>query len=589
MLRANSTKPVRNTSKIVDLQKRNLNSELTVTIPTNDNWTPYVGEGFRQAVNENYSYSIINRSVIGMLAESELFLHFAQCFDQFKIMDHHLCIDVSKAPFLNVTINNIVPHLVYAEVFIEETGSWVNLDSVNIPHEEGEADFQTEFIQEYRNDELLNDPEDLVTQPITTNVNCEFPFIVGACSRRTIPYSYFQTDAQHPYENLTWNQMMSYGSAIYQSKMPGASVHLSLDVQGTSNCERMMTFPTECISNLGNLTPAQQNGRFCPFVYTGLKTKLIAYDDNEEVKRMLIESINALTDTPGQYDGYHDELHIIGGIQYLRFEYNGQYYKVRAKFNFDWYIEHEVANQPVFADCVQYNPRDISYQLSVQGYTTVRFKQLRTTALRKPRVVLRVGIVQEGAPMGMNPEMANESVDRSTSSTLMDEVRESVSQDDYNAATGSGSGGNSNAPESKIFNVKKKNGIFDIWNNAKASALVFYKQVGDILQTITITLEDISLWTGRVAKLFTWAEAMQIPYIAELAAACQLVSVIASKASKVINWIKSICFTNNSDVSEKDPDLYKPGYGSDIADGFKKTIVNWFDTKTPIDLSTLGS
>lgn len=33
MQRANATKPKRNSSRVVDFQKRNLNSELTVTVP----------------------------------------------------------------------------------------------------------------------------------------------------------------------------------------------------------------------------------------------------------------------------------------------------------------------------------------------------------------------------------------------------------------------------------------------------------------------------------------------------------------------------------------------------------------------------
>ena len=157
MYRANSTKPVRNTSKIVDLQKRNLNSELTVTIPTTDDWTPARAEGFQDVDGEGYSYSIINRSVIGMLAESELFLHFAQCFDQFKIMDHHLCIDVTKAPLLNVTIRNIVPHLEFAEVYNNGTGLWQDIGTLS-------ANVQDAFNQAFKNDDLLFDPEDLVTE-----------------------------------------------------------------------------------------------------------------------------------------------------------------------------------------------------------------------------------------------------------------------------------------------------------------------------------------------------------------------------------------------------------------------------------------
>ena len=579
MLRANSTKPVRNTSKIVDLQKRNLNSELTVTIPTNDDWTPARAEGFNPAAGEGYSYSIINRSVIGMLAESELFLHFAQCFDQFKIMDHHLCIDVSKAPFMNVTIDNIVPHLEYADVFNEGTGLWENIGT-------RAAEFQAAFNTEYHNDELLNDPQELIGR-ITTNINCEFPFIVGACSRRTIPSSYFQTDAQHPYENLTWNQLMSYGSAIYQSKMPGASVHLSLDVQGTSNCERMMTYPTEVISDLGQLTPTQQNGRFCPFVYTGVKVKNFV-GDIAGLQSALISSINALTDTPGPHGGYHEELHIVGDVQYLWFEYQDVHYKVRAKFNFDWHIEdlQDGENQPDFNECVAYDPNTISYQLSVQGYTTVRFKQLRTTAIRRPLTILRIGVIQDDVPPAANVETAQNSTSGGTSSTMMDEVTDSVTEEKYTSDTTPSSDGKT---KTKVYNVKKKNGAYDIWNNVKASALVFYKQVGDILQTVTITLDEVGLWAGRATKLFTWAAAMGIPYVAELAAASQMVSVVASTGSKILNWIRSICFSNNANVSDTDPDLWKPGSGSDIADGFKKRVVNWFDRKTPIDLSTLGS
>ena len=73
-LRANATKPQRNVSTIVDLQKRNFRSELTVTIPDNDNLSlPFLEE-------TDHFYASTSFNALSTCANSQLFQHFVNCW-----------------------------------------------------------------------------------------------------------------------------------------------------------------------------------------------------------------------------------------------------------------------------------------------------------------------------------------------------------------------------------------------------------------------------------------------------------------------------------------------------------------------------
>ena len=118
MLRANSTKPYRNESKIVDLNKKNLNTEVTVTIPQNIRWNDNLV--LNEATNEYTKIS--TKSVLSNMADSELFVNFAKCFDQFKIMSVHWCIDITKLPNLLAKVILIVPHRQELQILNPENG-----------------------------------------------------------------------------------------------------------------------------------------------------------------------------------------------------------------------------------------------------------------------------------------------------------------------------------------------------------------------------------------------------------------------------------------------------------------------------------
>lgn len=366
-LRANATKPKRNTSQIVDLQRKNLNSELTVTIPENEQWQgalkPHVVNGVT-----DYYYDISTKSMIAVLAENGLMRHFKRCFDQVKLISTHLCIDVSKPPTIEAAVQNMYYHRQRLEYQRPGSNEWipVQADGFLAP---AEVNALNAIYPPGPNAIITRDGNNN-NPPLVTPI--EMPFTIAAASRRTVPNGYFQWIQDQNYVEPAWDELMSYGSSIWETKMPGTSVHLSLDINGSSNSERMMTFPTEMLDKLYELSPMTQNGRFCPFIMTGIKIKNLT---NNELTGLLAVSIAHLN--PADRNIVNGILGYFNGPQFCVFNSAGGNINVRGTGYFDFTPDNG-ANQLPQGSVNLGNLNNMNYCCSVQGYHQVRFKQLRT-------------------------------------------------------------------------------------------------------------------------------------------------------------------------------------------------------------------
>ena len=83
--------------KIVDKARRSINPNAltTVEIP------------FSIDLDTGITRSVYSLDSLSMLAGSDTFNHFAQVFDEFKIQNYHLCIDMSKPASMNTTAQNL--------------------------------------------------------------------------------------------------------------------------------------------------------------------------------------------------------------------------------------------------------------------------------------------------------------------------------------------------------------------------------------------------------------------------------------------------------------------------------------------------
>lgn len=372
--RANATKPRTNSSNIVDLQRRHLNSELTVTIPENENV-----KGTLEP-NGEYLERVNTVSLLAQLAENKLMRNFKRVFDQFKIIGSHLCIDVTQAPYFEVQINKVDWTL--DNIFYNDGGNWKQYDNANLP------EAVVNRLGDYFAPGIKDFSEAVEGQP---SKYVELPFTVGCSSRRTIPENYFVSREGQRYSRPTWNEMMSYGSAIWESKLPGAPIHLSMDIQASSNTERSMTFPTEVLDKVCYMTPMLQGGRFCPIYMFGVRIKKL---QGNELKNELGLQLNG-------GDEKHVTLHVGGGMEEddPAFPCGGNVIRAFVVYN-DQRYEFVVRGRYSFGDDVQsepdywfeYDDRRVDYCLSVQGYHTCRMKQLRTLLGTELAIYNRIGV-----------------------------------------------------------------------------------------------------------------------------------------------------------------------------------------------------
>ena len=394
-LRANATKPQRNLSSIVDLQKRNFRSELTVTIPDNDNLTL----GFIE--NPDHFYASTSFNALSTCANSKLFQHFVNCFDQMKLMDVHYCIDLANAPQYKCDVYQMHCHREQMAYSLDDGVNWVTFNGVTDIADPNAPAHPMHVITQgtvdaidllYPTDGMYPqnfDPQDLPDEPVSV-IQFECPLTLCAATRRGIPRGFFQPDPSIDYSTPSFNDIMAHGSAIYQSKMPGAGVHLSLDCMGSSNSERMMTFPTQMINRLYQLQPSLQSGRFAPTIMIGVKA------DKYTTDQLRNELTGYCNSTGAQNYVYHAIIQpeFTGAWQAFvataqRWDNtNNQYVnvpilvKVRCTYSFN--MTDGAGNlTPMtvqeFRERVKYTDlSESTVKLSIQGYHSCRFKQLRT-------------------------------------------------------------------------------------------------------------------------------------------------------------------------------------------------------------------
>lgn len=381
---ANATKPRKNESRIVDLNMKNLRSELTVTIPQNDIWTGGLrligtdGEGDDQ---KKLYIDVQSRNILSCLSENLLMQNFCACFDQFKLMNSHFCIDITQLPMIRYWITRMWcqrqyfqwaenPNAVEWTDIDGPVGDWLTQDMID------QLEVHFPSTPGYVLDE--RDPGNVDEWDDKNVFQLELPFTLGASARRTIPNGFFQTDVNNPYEDPTWDQMASYGSFIYQSKMPGSGVHLSLDISGSSNSERMMCFPSAIVNRLYHVKPSNQNGRFCPVIMIGIK---VNFPSVNQLKSQLYQMV----DKAGS--GYYwlqstSDFKYSNGWQYLKVNTTTTPRYIRIKCNYSFTSDGETEMTPIeFENSTQSsNFTYKSYAYSVQAYHQVRFKQLRSIA-----------------------------------------------------------------------------------------------------------------------------------------------------------------------------------------------------------------
>ena len=394
-LRANATKPQRNVSTIVDLQKRNFRSELTVTIPDNDNLSlPFLEE-------TDHFYASTSFNALSTCANSQLFQHFVNCFDQMKLMDVHYCIDLANAPQYSCRIYQMHCHREQMAYSLDDGLTWQVFDGVTDINDPNAPDHPIHVITQNTMNTINAsfpadgmypqnfNPERLPDNPVSV-VQFECPLTLCAATRRGVPRGFFQPDPSIEYSTPSFNDIMAHGSAIYQSKMPGAGVHLSLDCMGSSNSERMMTFPTQMINRLYQLQPTLQSGRFAPTIMIGVKA------DKFNTDQLRNELTGYCNSTGAQNYVYHQNVQpeFTGAWQAfvaVAQRWNNQagdyanlpiIVKVRCKYSFNIY-NNEQQLVPMTAE--QFGERvkylDLTHEnvkLSIQGYHSCRFKQLRT-------------------------------------------------------------------------------------------------------------------------------------------------------------------------------------------------------------------
>lgn len=426
---ANATKPVpRNKSRNLDIAKRNFSGELTVTVPVNEEW----GGCLVRPTGLSNFIDVRTKSIIGMMAESDIMKKLGACFDDVKVVDAHMCIDLSRTPVLKLVGANTPRHYIfsiYHELLSDEHPFFTTQPVSNIITlpEMGET---VPGFEDY----VACD--DFIVDVIGTNgtwvyssdgpsylpaMDKESPVVIGAASRRVIPDGFFQkpsyTGTNFGYTEPSWNELASYGSFIFQSKLPGTGVHLSLDVKGTSNSERMMTYPTEVLWNPTKISPQQQAGRFIPFVTYGVSMAEInstslndgskfyvvgANDKKYNETQTNAHPINVLT-RKGIYskNGVQNPVvipneHILDGytvvVDYI------DNYDLNCQGALKLYDPNDTYTPMGLEEMILYcnfepngDTDNLQYCLSVQGYISVRLKHLRTHALSLINTYPRIG------------------------------------------------------------------------------------------------------------------------------------------------------------------------------------------------------
>ncbi|EDR27723.1 hypothetical protein EDI_113620 [Entamoeba dispar SAW760] len=394
----NAVKPKKN----IDVVKRSTQQELTATIPVSDSWIGKVvldnATGLGVDVHTIGSLGLLNKSII--------FRELCDCFDQFKIMDVHICGDVAKGVSTKIEFN-VVFNKEYAYRVSTDSGtSFTNVSydqliamitSGDLTKADKANDLLTYLNTNYaigkKIEKPSNDKGPIGTQEVT------FPCIYGMAAKRTIPSGFYQnnTDGNVVYAEPSYEEFASYSSYIYQSKMPGAPMHLSLDIQGVSSSEKMMTIPTILSGRLYEFKPEIQNGRFIPTILYGARASIPGVknnSDNDKSDTRLLSVIQYFDDSQFEWNSdssikYTDVSTLQKGTAPTEQTPNALYPILKATTRIE--ITAYRGTVLPFIDNTKWTAYlndivtgatlniDDNYLLKVMGYITVRFKQLRTT------------------------------------------------------------------------------------------------------------------------------------------------------------------------------------------------------------------
>lgn len=305
--RMNSTKLVPNRKpRIVDnYKKRNLNSNLSITIP------------FNVTLDTGIMQNVYSVDTLSLLSGSSTFNHFARVFDQFKVQSVHLCIDLAApatseyemkvlytlpldenydAYGYKIYFNGELQHYENVSVFKDAlmellTNTFYNDEDDHIDTNHDASGLLQAFLvmlahgqgccisnkvlfhgintEIYNSDGITveyNVPADTVG---AVSVSCTTYQMIGAAGLRQIPKGFYNAPTVNNEILMKPNIyeegfIESCGNYIHQSYMPGAPLHLSLDMIGTSATEKSLYFPTSVCENISALDSLNQSGRFCP-------------------------------------------------------------------------------------------------------------------------------------------------------------------------------------------------------------------------------------------------------------------------------------------------------------------------------------
>lgn len=464
MFRMNSTKLVPNKKpKIVDnYKKRNLNSTLSITIPFNVT----LDTGLMQD-----TYSV---DTMSLLAGSDTFNHFVKVFDQFKVQSVHLCIDLAAPSTCNYTMKALFSCPLYGINFAT-SGYSITLNGE--PQATSADQFCTKLTQLLTNAGLINDQHQpvieenegvslqrillwllcqgkmfainnanvlndgnaheifnqdtgtvayqmIANEEPTISINCTTYQQIGAAGLRQIPKGFYNAPNFNDQVNMKPNIyetgfVESLGNYIHQSYMPGAPLHLSLDMIGTSATEKSLYFPTSVVENISALDSINMCGRFAPVCLVQNKIKNgkgrdVLVNGNAVENAYAMKYDNVSLDTTVTIQKYNLVFVItVGGQAYtvtIPVSYCPTYYdmggnlrfNVASTYNCIGYLSNsndeadatmDGINQEGFENwiyrdmpmsnvgyCLYQN--DLEYimgggQLSIQCYIDVRFKDLR--------------------------------------------------------------------------------------------------------------------------------------------------------------------------------------------------------------------
>ncbi|EDR24188.1 hypothetical protein EDI_017390 [Entamoeba dispar SAW760] len=343
---------------------------------------------------------------LGLLNKSIIFRELCDCFDQFKIMDVHICGDVAKGVSTKIDFN-VVFNKEYAYRVSTDSGtsftnvSYDQLITMITSGDLTEADKANDLLNylntNYAIGKKIVKPSGenghIATQEVT------FPCIYGMAAKRTIPSGFYQNniDNNAVYSEPSYEEFASYSSYIYQSKMPGAPMHLSLDIQGVSSSEKMMTIPTIMSGKLYEFKPEIQNGRFIPTILYGARASIPGVKNNTESDKTdtrLLSVIQYFDDSQLEWNSsssvkYTDVSTLQKGAAPTEQAPNELYAILKATTRIE--ITSYRGTVLPFIDNAKWTTYlndivsgatlniDDSYLLKVMGYITVRFKQLRTT------------------------------------------------------------------------------------------------------------------------------------------------------------------------------------------------------------------